>query len=87
MDIQPLTHGQLVSYFARIELQEDHENLQPDLHLLCKLHLAHVKGIPYENLSLHLDKVRRRQNSCRWALLSVLCHEVVVTFPLYQQLW
>lgn len=73
MDVQPLTSGQLATYFDRVRLQENPEELQPDLHLLCKMHLAHVQQIPYENLSLHLDKVSRRRESCRCAmpLLSV----------------
>ena len=60
MDLQPLTSNQLSQYFVRIKLKERRETLQPDLHLLCKMHLAHIQQIPYENLSLHLDKVSRR---------------------------
>ena len=63
MDLQPLTSEQLLQYFVRVKLIEKRETLQPDLYLLCKMHLAHVQQIPYENLSLHLDKVSKRAES------------------------
>ena len=60
-DMQPLTRGQLNAYFARVKLPDSLEEVRPDLHMLCKMQIAHVQQIPYENLSLHLKKVSLRQ--------------------------
>lgn len=70
-DIQPLTGDQLSQYFERVKLMEGRETLQPNLHLLCKIQWAHVQQVPYENLSLHLDKVSRRFESCRCVQLKL----------------
>ena len=59
--MQPLTRNQLSAYLARVQLPDTVEEVRPDLHMLCKMQLAHVQQIPYENLSFHLDKVSRRQ--------------------------
>lgn len=73
MGLQPLTTDQLSQYFLRVKLNKNLETLQPDLHLLCQMHLAHVQQIAYENLSLHLDKVSRRCKSCWCAKSRRIC--------------
>lgn len=55
--MDPLTPEQLSAYFTRVHLSGFSRTITPNLRLLCKLHLAHVQHIPYENLSLHHDKV------------------------------
>jgi len=57
--MDPLTPEQLSGYLFRVKLPILTVPVKPDLHTLCRIHLAHVQHIPYENLSLHLDKVSR----------------------------
>ena len=54
-----LTSEELRAYFDRVGLTYNPEATKPTLHLLCKMHFAHVQTVPYENLSLHLEKVSR----------------------------
>ena len=55
--MESLTPDQLSAYFCRVKLAGLTQPVTANLQLLCKLHLAHVQQIPYENLSLHLDRV------------------------------
>lgn len=55
--MDPLTSEQLTAYLFHIGLSDVVQPVTPNLQLLCQLHFAHVQHIPYENLSLHLDKV------------------------------
>lgn len=55
--MEPLTSEQLSAYLLRVKLTDVSQPVTPSLQLLCSLHLAHVQQVPYENLSIHLDKV------------------------------
>ena len=52
-----LTPEQLSNYLLRVKLSVLTVPVKPNLQTLCRIHLAHVQNIPYENLSLHLYKV------------------------------
>ncbi len=55
--MDPLTPEQFRNYLLRVKLLSLTVPVKPDLQTLCRIHLAHVQNIPYENLSLHLNKV------------------------------
>lgn len=73
--MEPLTPAELSSYFSRVKLPVMRQSVTPDLQLLCKLHLAHVQQVPYENLSLHLEKVSHdcSKHRCAHKLRHGLC--------------